>query len=153
MSFPPLLRESIASYFEAAGWQVLYAASAKQALALLARHNPVVVFTDIRLGGLLSGWAVGKACCERILHLRPRPSQKQSRLTVVLSRDPMKALKRDGPTECIDALAVVSLVRLLASNRFRAASVGRVCPSVNWTFAKNLVRRSRLVTIAIPIAM
>jgi len=60
----PLLREAIALHFSAAGWQVLQSASAEEALDLLARHSPVVVFTDIQLGGRLSGWDLGKACCE-----------------------------------------------------------------------------------------
>jgi CheY-like chemotaxis protein len=61
----PLLRLTIASQFEAAGWRVLQSATAEQALVLLARHNPVLVFTDIRLAGRLSGWDLGKACCEK----------------------------------------------------------------------------------------
>jgi DNA-binding response OmpR family regulator len=60
----PLLREAIASHFEAAGWQVLQSPSAEHALDLLADHHPAVVFTDIQLSGRLSGWDLGKACCE-----------------------------------------------------------------------------------------
>jgi DNA-binding response OmpR family regulator len=60
----PLLRAAIALHFEAAGWQVLQSASVEQALVLLGRHKPVVVFTDIQLSGRLSGWDLGKACCE-----------------------------------------------------------------------------------------
>jgi CheY-like chemotaxis protein len=43
---------------------VLQSASAEEAIDLLARHNPIVVFTDIQLSGRLSGWDLGKACCE-----------------------------------------------------------------------------------------
>src|SRR5262249_26165253 len=59
-----LLRLTIAAHFEAAGWRVLQSATAEKALVLLARHKPVLVFTDIRLSGRLSGWDLGKACCE-----------------------------------------------------------------------------------------
>jgi DNA-binding response OmpR family regulator len=60
----PLLRAAIVSHFEAAGWQVLQSATAEHALVLLADESPAVVFTDIQLGGRLSGWDLGKACCK-----------------------------------------------------------------------------------------
>jgi DNA-binding response OmpR family regulator len=60
----PLLRETIASHFAAAGWHVLQSPSAEEALELLADHSPAVVFTDIQLSGRLSGWDLGEACCE-----------------------------------------------------------------------------------------
>src|SRR5262245_62114048 len=60
----PFLREAITELFEDEGWQVLQSASAEEALELLARHHPLVVFTDIQLAGRLTGWDLGKACCE-----------------------------------------------------------------------------------------
>jgi DNA-binding response OmpR family regulator len=56
------LRLSIAAEFEAAGWHVLQTSTAEEALELLGRDRPALVFTDIQLGGTLSGWDVGKEC-------------------------------------------------------------------------------------------
>jgi DNA-binding response OmpR family regulator len=57
-----MLRLCIAVEFEAAGWRVLQTATAEEALLLLERHTPTLVFTDIQLGGALTGWEVGKEC-------------------------------------------------------------------------------------------
>jgi CheY-like chemotaxis protein len=58
-----LIRENIVGYLTDAGFQVLEAPSGEQAIQLLDAYHPIdVVFTDIRLGGSLSGWDVGEAC-------------------------------------------------------------------------------------------
>jgi DNA-binding response OmpR family regulator len=54
-----MLRLCIAVEFEAAGWHVLQTATAEEALLLLDRHRPTLVFTDVQLGGTLSGLDVG----------------------------------------------------------------------------------------------
>jgi CheY-like chemotaxis protein len=51
-----LLRSTIVSEFQCAGWEVLEASTAEGALVLLEGHAIAVVFTDIQLGGHLSGW-------------------------------------------------------------------------------------------------
>jgi DNA-binding NtrC family response regulator len=61
----PLVRHALAERFEEAGWLVFQSASAEKALVLVGSRSPEVVFTDIQLEGCLSGWDLGKACCER----------------------------------------------------------------------------------------
>jgi CheY-like chemotaxis protein len=58
-----LIRDSIVDYLRRAGCLVLEAPSGEQALALLHEDQPIdVVFTDIRLGGELTGHDVGRTC-------------------------------------------------------------------------------------------
>ena len=60
-----LVREAIAFTLEAEGWEVLVASHGEGAIALLeapAAHIDVL-FTDIQLGGFLSGWDVADAFC------------------------------------------------------------------------------------------
>jgi CheY-like chemotaxis protein len=57
-----LIREVIARYLESHGWAVLEACSGEEAAEILANgHSIDVLFTDIRLGGLLNGWDVAEA--------------------------------------------------------------------------------------------
>jgi CheY-like chemotaxis protein len=56
-----LLRAFIADHLREAGCEVVEAANAETAVAILADgHDIDVVFTDIRLGGILNGWDVGE---------------------------------------------------------------------------------------------
>jgi CheY-like chemotaxis protein len=56
------VRELVIAYLEEAGYGILHAASGEEALAFLARQEAIdVVFTDIRLGGRITGWDVGEA--------------------------------------------------------------------------------------------
>ena len=57
-----LLRDVIAEAFRNEGWRVLEAGTAEGAISLLGQADRIdVVFTDIQLGGYLSGWDVGEA--------------------------------------------------------------------------------------------
>jgi DNA-binding NtrC family response regulator len=55
------LRSAIVSEFQRSGWEVLEASTAEGALVLLEDHAIDVVFTDIQLGGHLSGWDLAEA--------------------------------------------------------------------------------------------
>jgi len=55
-----LLREDLVSEAKSRGWLVLEAASAESAIDLFATTHIDVLFTDIRLGGKLSGWDVAE---------------------------------------------------------------------------------------------
>jgi CheY-like chemotaxis protein len=59
----PLVRYRIANEFELAGWEVLHAGSGERALHMLEIHGDRItaVFTDIDLGGQISGWDVADA--------------------------------------------------------------------------------------------
>jgi DNA-binding NtrC family response regulator len=59
----PLVRNHIANEFELAGWEVLHADSGERALHMLEMHGDRItaVFTDIDLGGQISGWASSDA--------------------------------------------------------------------------------------------
>lgn len=58
-----LLRASIADEFRTAGWQVLEADSAEDAIALVRAGRAIdLVFTDIQLRGRLTGWDLGERC-------------------------------------------------------------------------------------------
>jgi CheY-like chemotaxis protein len=55
------LRSLIALELRNAGWNVLQATTAEEAIKCLqGGHRVDVVFTDIQLGGLLSGWDVAE---------------------------------------------------------------------------------------------
>jgi DNA-binding NtrC family response regulator len=56
-----LLRSTIVTAFQGAGWEVLEASTAEGALVLSDVHAIDVVFTDIQLGGHLSGWDLAEA--------------------------------------------------------------------------------------------
>jgi CheY-like chemotaxis protein len=57
-----LVRETIASFLRATGWEVVEAADGEAAVAVLRTNEAIdVVFTDIGLGRQLSGWDVGEA--------------------------------------------------------------------------------------------
>jgi len=60
----PLVREIIALALRDAGCEVLEASTGEGALTLLDNHGYRIhaLFTDIELGGLLSGWDVADAC-------------------------------------------------------------------------------------------
>jgi DNA-binding response OmpR family regulator len=56
-----LIRMEIADAFEHAGWTVLQAASGEEAVRFLANAAGVALLvTDIRLGGLITGWDVAE---------------------------------------------------------------------------------------------
>jgi CheY-like chemotaxis protein len=55
------LRSLIALELRSAGWYVLQATTAEEAIkCLYGGHRIDVVFTDIQLGGVLSGWDVAE---------------------------------------------------------------------------------------------
>ena len=56
-----VVRAAIAEEFRNYGWQVLEAASGEDALALIADNYIDVVFTDIQLAGVMSGWDTAEA--------------------------------------------------------------------------------------------
>ena len=56
-----LIRSSTSEAFELAGWLVFEAASGEAALTQIERQRPSVIFTDISLGGRVTGWDVGVA--------------------------------------------------------------------------------------------
>ena len=57
-----LVRETIADFLRAAGWEVVEVADGEAAVDVLHTNDAIdVVFTDIRLGRRLSGWDVGEA--------------------------------------------------------------------------------------------
>jgi CheY-like chemotaxis protein len=58
-----LVRQAIADELRTVGWQVIETSSAEAAIACLQAVNHIdVVFTDIQLGGRLSGWDVAESC-------------------------------------------------------------------------------------------
>ena len=56
-----VVRASIAEEFRSYGWHVLEAATGEHALFLVTTNHVDVVFTDIQLAGILSGWEVAEA--------------------------------------------------------------------------------------------
>ncbi len=56
-----LVRAAIADELRSCGWHVLEAASGEHALFLVTNNHIDVVFTDIQLAGILSGWEVAEA--------------------------------------------------------------------------------------------
>ena len=57
-----LVRDDIATTLRGAGWHVLEASTAEGALEVLAQTARVdILFTDIQLGGPISGWDVAEA--------------------------------------------------------------------------------------------
>ena len=56
-----LVRAAIADEFRSYGWHVLEAASGEHAIALMADNHIDIVFTDIQLAGVLSGWDTAEA--------------------------------------------------------------------------------------------
>ena len=58
-----LIRFDTVQAFERAGWRAFEAASGEAALTMIKDHRPSVIFTDINLGGLVSGWDVGSVGC------------------------------------------------------------------------------------------
>ena len=57
-----LVRDFLASHLQDAGWRVLEADSAAQALAMLKAGRQIdIVITDIQLKGVLTGWDVAEA--------------------------------------------------------------------------------------------
>lgn len=58
-----LIRDLIVRFLRDAGCLVFEAQSGEQAVEMLHADRPIdVLFTDIRLGGALTGWDVGEAC-------------------------------------------------------------------------------------------
>src|SRR4051812_3931882 len=55
-----LVRHDIVSKFKARGWLVLEAGDAKAAIDLFRGARIDLLFTDIQLGGALSGWDVAE---------------------------------------------------------------------------------------------
>jgi CheY-like chemotaxis protein len=56
-----IVRAAIVEEFRSLGWNVLEAASGEHALFLVTTNHIDVVFTDIQLAGMLSGWEVAEA--------------------------------------------------------------------------------------------
>ena len=54
-----IVRAAIAEEFRSYGWHVLEAASGEHAIALVADNHIDIVFTDIQLAGIMSGWDTG----------------------------------------------------------------------------------------------
>lgn len=59
------LREYVVDEFRRLGWHVLETATGEQALTFATTERVDVVFTDIQLGGQLSGWEVAEALRRR----------------------------------------------------------------------------------------
>ncbi|UPK31159.1 response regulator [Bradyrhizobium sp. 195] len=59
-----MIRDVIADILETHGHEVMQAESGERALQLCAEAAPELLFTDIRLGGSLSGWDVAIQCRE-----------------------------------------------------------------------------------------
>jgi CheY-like chemotaxis protein len=59
-----LVREVMVQVLRNAGWRVIEASSAEDAIALMRTGHPYidVVFTDIQLAGRLCGWDVAEQC-------------------------------------------------------------------------------------------
>jgi CheY-like chemotaxis protein len=55
-----LVRCDIVESLQSDGWHVLETASGEMAIDFLAQHHVDVVFTDIQLAGVLSGWEVAE---------------------------------------------------------------------------------------------
>src|SRR5215210_5518128 len=84
-----LVREVAVEGLTEAGFEVVEAASAEEALARCEEHVADVLFTDIRLPGSLDGWDVAEQCRETnpglpviyatgFSHVRPRPVPSRS---------------------------------------------------------------------------
>lgn len=58
----PLVREQLVSGLAEAGYEVVQAANGREAMAALEASDPRIawLFTDIRLAGLLDGWAIAE---------------------------------------------------------------------------------------------
>ena len=57
-----LVRDFLVSHLQDAGWRVLEADSAEQAIAMLKAGQPIgILVTDIQLAGKLTGWDVAEA--------------------------------------------------------------------------------------------
>lgn len=80
-----LLRMELAEEFGCIGWQVVEAANGEEALKHLRSAEPVdFLVTDIRLPGLIDGWAVALAA-----------RQRQSRLPVIyVSANPVDETRK-----------------------------------------------------------
>jgi len=64
----PMLRFTVSSELEDAGYEVVHAGSGEEAIAILERGAPVdALLTDIRLPGRIDGWDIA----ERARELRP----------------------------------------------------------------------------------
>ena len=79
-----LVREMAVESLMDAGFEVVEAATAEEALARCEEHVADILFTDIRLPGSLDGWDVAEQCRETnprlpviyatgFSHVRPRP--------------------------------------------------------------------------------
>ena len=60
------VRAAIAEEFRRYGWHVLEAASGEQAVALMSQNHIDIVFTDIQLAGIMSGWDTAEALRETL---------------------------------------------------------------------------------------
>ena len=56
-----LLRATIVDELRAYGWEVLEATSGEHAVTLITNNRIDVVFTDIKLAGVMSGWETAEA--------------------------------------------------------------------------------------------
>ena len=63
-----VVRAEIAEEFRNYGWRVLEAASGEDAIALIADSFIDVVFTDIQLAGVVSGWDTAAALRPTLSH-------------------------------------------------------------------------------------
>jgi CheY-like chemotaxis protein len=57
-----LIRETVADILTSEGFDVLEAESGEQAMQFCSRHAADLIFTDIRLAGVLTGWDVAEHC-------------------------------------------------------------------------------------------
>ena len=61
-----ITRHDISVFFEEAGWSVLQANSGEQAIGICQAGTQVdIVFSDINLGGRVTGWEVGHCFDDR----------------------------------------------------------------------------------------
>jgi CheY-like chemotaxis protein len=59
-----LVRELVVEELRGAGFEVLEAGTGDDAVARFAEHGADLLLTDIRLPGVLDGWAVAERCRE-----------------------------------------------------------------------------------------
>jgi two-component system, response regulator PdtaR len=78
----PILRMNAVDMLEDAGFEVLEAATADEALRLLEVHGPEVaaLFTDVHMPGSMDGLALAKAVHERWPHILPVVTSGRARL-------------------------------------------------------------------------
>jgi CheY-like chemotaxis protein len=60
----PLIREFAVEALREEGYEVIHAANGEEALAWCRRRTADVLFTDIKLPGVVDGWQIAERCRE-----------------------------------------------------------------------------------------